>query len=752
MRDATLVLVPSARSLHLVGAISTFLLAVPIAAHAQLRPGVDDPVDASWGPSAVVRTDADGLVVRAYGLAIATEGRDPTARAVDFLTRYQARLALGDPRELTPIDAREAHGLTTVRFVRQIRGMRVGGASAVVRFAGDRVDYVDLAHLRAEIAWTPRTLDVDGASAIALHPGERVREAREALLTVGDEVRQVVVVDSAGLHLADRRRTVVDAVDGTIIAAHSLTRDAQGRVYASNPNTDMNMTSDVELLSLTSRDRITGRFFRVFNCNFSGMSCDPMQLAVADTDGNFLYDPEEPAFDDPFAEVNMYFHANQIAEYFRDTHDLIWQCGAETIMRVFVNYSEGARVPYDNAAYSPSGGTECGFLLFGQGQRDYSYDSDVVFHEFTHAVVDQISSLGFFFADPQGVSYEPQAINEATADYFAASVNGDPHMAEYFSDIPGGSEGSLRSLDNAYVCPNDLVGEPHYDGRIWAAAAWDLHEAIGAAKTDALMFASVAAASETSSLAEMAETTRATAMALATEGVLDAADVATVESTLAARGLTDCTRVVPLDDGEFHLAYSGQGQISVAAGGGIAPVMFRIDVPADATSLRLSLVRVSPAGTFSIHSAADVIPRYRAAGSPQIRADDHLTLDAEGRVVWMRDGTPTLPRCSTLYIAVITEDLATIGGALFEMRAQLERDGTETSCDPIPDAGVSGADASVDASMDGEPRGGGCGCRTAAPRGSSSSWMMLGTALALLARRRRYIPPGRSSRSMRRIG
>src|SRR5258706_3140612 len=61
--------------------------------------------------------------------------------------------------------------------------------------------------------------------------------------------------------------------------------------------------------------------------------------------------------------------------------------------------------PFQNAFFSPAGGglgqifeTLFGFksggMFFGQGPvHDYSYDGDVVYHEFTHAVVDKTLQL-----------------------------------------------------------------------------------------------------------------------------------------------------------------------------------------------------------------------------------------------------------------------------------------------------------------------------------------------------------------------
>lgn len=726
--------------MRFVSALLVLATSLPATAIAQLRPGAPSPdvVPEGWGPSAVVLRGPDGRVRRAYGLDVPAEGADPVARAEAFLARHGHRLAIAPGARIVAGRTIEAHGLTTVRFSRVERGARVIGASLVVSLAGPRVVYVGVDGLDVPLSGAARVVTTEAAERIVLSPAERALRSEPAYLPLGEAAVPVVVVDAAGERLSERRRVIVDARTGAVLAERPLSHDALGRIFMSNPRTDMDVTTDVELPALTSRDRMTGRYFRVLTCNAGARGCEPTQLATADMNGDFLFDPEEPAYDDPFAEVNAYFHANQVATYFRDTHDFTWLCGTDELMRVFVNYTEAPSTPYDNAAYSPSSGSECGFMLFGQGMQDFAYDADVIFHEFGHAVVDQTSELGFFFVDGLGAAYDPMAVNEGTADYFAATVSGDPRMAEYFEMTSGpAGEGALRNLDNDLVCPDDLVGEGHFDGRIWAATGWDLHEAIGPEKTDALFFATIAAVPEVVSFAELAEVTVATAMGLTSTGVLTADDVARVESVLAARGLTDCQRIVPLDDGESRFGYSGQGQITVSAGGGIAPIRYRVDIPADATALILRLQRVSAQGTFEVYGkVGDPPPRFRATTRPPLRSDFALSPDRDSRIVLTRETDPELPRCETLHLAIITTDLSTVGAALYQIQATLEREGTETSC--APDAGPM-VDAGVDGGEEMEPRGGGCSCRLAgrAPAHRGLGWLALPVALAWWRRRRR---------------
>lgn len=718
------------------GPCATVALALSLlasAASAQLTPEAVIPAS----ELARGRVERDGLdrVRRASRLAIASPGATPRARAEAFLARFRGELALAPDAELVHLRTVEAHGRHVVRFGRAAFGGLVQGASVVVRMRGDVVDYVSVARAREPLAAAP-AIDVGRASARALAaiPGAvRVRSAAPGGLPLDGRVEPVAVVDVAGAHLHQRWRVLVGA-DG-VLAAHALALDALGRIYESNPVVDMDLTADVELPFLTSRDRLTGRYFRLHQCNAGSRGCEPSQTAMADPAGDFLYDPMEPAYDDAFAEVHGYFHANVVAQHFRETHGFEWSCGSDALMRVYVNYTEAASTPYDNAAYSPSGGGECGLMLFGQGRtHDFVYDSDVVYHEFGHAVVDGVSDLGFFVLDGMGVSYDPGAINEGYADYVAATVSGDPDMAEYLRETGLGGETALRNLDNDFVCPDDLVGEVHFDGRIFAGAAWDLREALGAAKADVLMYATIVAIDMVPTLAEATETLLATADALVADGTLDASDRAMVQSIVEARGLVGCERVVPLDGGVTRMAFSGSAQVTGNAGS-IAPVHYRIDIPADAQSLNINVSNLTMGGgEYTLYYRTDGPVRYVASRRPPVIAQGSLR---PGQAM-IRDGDPPLPRCQTLYVAVVTDNLGAIEASLYEVTANLVRSGIDETCEEpdagppaLPDGGP-GSDADAGAP---EPMSEGCGCRVPSSRGGAA-WLVAPAVLALVARLR----------------
>ncbi|MCA9608020.1 MAG: hypothetical protein KC619_20570, partial [Myxococcales bacterium] len=360
----------------------------------------------------------------------------------------------------------------------------------------------------------------------------------------------------------------------------------------------------------------------------------------------------------------------------------------------------------------------------------------VVHHEFGHAVVDGTSELGFFVIDGMGVSYDPGAINEGYADYVAATVSGDPDMAEYLRGSGLGGEAALRNLDNTLVCPDDLVGEGHFDGRIFSGAAWDLRNAIGVEKADALLYSTIVAIDSVPTLAEATETLLAAADALVTDGTLDASDREMVQSVMEARGLVGCERVAPLDGAVTRLGYSGDASVTANAGGGIAPIHYRIDIPADAERLNINVTTLTAgAADYTLYYRTDGPVRFVASRRPPVLSQGTLR---PGEAM-TRGGDPALPRCQTLYVALVTDNLRDIQASLFEVTANLVRSGMDESCDepdagPMtePDAGVA-ADAGPAMMMGADP---GCGCRVR-PTSGGGAWLVLLGLVALRIRARR---------------
>jgi parallel beta-helix repeat protein len=169
-------------------------------------------------------------------------------------------------------------------------------------------------------------------------------------------------------------------------------------------------------------------------------------------------------------EQNVFYHLNKIHNYFEDAPFNF--NGMDYQMVSTVNYGNA---DYCNAFYSPATGN----TAFGRGDPtrncgDLSLDSDVIYHEYTHGVVDHVYNLPYYG--------QSGAISEALADYYACTINGNSKQGE------GTFEGGLRDLDNNKKYPDDWVGEVHYDSVIISGAFWDIRKSLGKGYTDYLIF------------------------------------------------------------------------------------------------------------------------------------------------------------------------------------------------------------------------------------------------------------------------
>src|SRR5207249_5728710 len=83
--------------------------------------------------------------------------------------------------------------------------------------------------------------------------------------------------------------------------------------------------------------------------------------------------------------------------------------------------------------------------------------ADVVYHESGHGLHQHLSVGGFIAPD----------VGEGSADYLAATINGDAAIGPTFYKA---SAAPLRDLEPDLVYPDDVSGEPHHDGQIWGGA------------------------------------------------------------------------------------------------------------------------------------------------------------------------------------------------------------------------------------------------------------------------------------------
>jgi len=341
-------------------------------------------------------------------------------------------------------------------------------------------------------------------------------------------------------------------------------------VFLADPDENGGKTSMVQLEHITAADgALTGEFANVSNClkeaggavvslDTGGFPvtvhvCHEVQTVFPDEHGNYIkVKPPKNIKDgnDKFAEVMAYYHVDAMHDYFRDVH------GHEAVdvsLYAIVNFEVSLMgagwMPIDNAAYLPEGSLdELGvdlkydddLIVMGQGQYlDYSYDGDVIRHEYTHFSVGADRLLGYAY-DELGFDDAPLSINEALADFFTSSVYGDPVLGAYSLG------GSARNLEEFRRCPDHYLGEVHYDGQIVSSALWRLRGMIGAEWTERLAYGALTECGATTNFDEFADALYDQAgnvyAASAPPGTLDA-----VRKVMELHGVDGCRRVIPAD-------------------------------------------------------------------------------------------------------------------------------------------------------------------------------------------------------------
>ena len=448
--------------------------------------------------------------------------------------------------------------------------------------------------------------------------------------------------------------TPVD-VDETPDEPQGVSDAPEGRVYLTDPVKDERKTSIVVLPKPDNAEgALSNEAVRVFNCineegeplRFSGFEigyiCKEEQT-VRPQGGNYLHvdapdDDTDP--NDPFAEVQMYYHVNQIYTYLKDEQQVSGLVAIDALpnIQLFVNPQAAAATgqrsgwnPFDNAAYFfPESFAQLGLpardegaIVFGQGVRtDYSYDSAVIYHEYTHSMIGP-NRLNGVFADIQGLNNTAGAINEGLADYFASSVLGDPVVGRY--GLAGIDAQYVRDLSKVYTCPESLSTEVHDDGLIIGSYLYAVQQLVGKEATDRVVLSALNSAIQATGF-------DAFTMLLLNAAAQEDASVADAFTRLASeRGLDGCERAIEWDTWQatrIPIAVAGANDLQgpTLASGAPGYLQHWLEAPADqAVTLSWTLQAGGgfggPAQPSSLDLAIqhDGIVQLRGNGSPNAK-------------------------------------------------------------------------------------------------------------------------------------
>ncbi|MFZ2956023.1 MAG: M36 family metallopeptidase [Candidatus Ozemobacteraceae bacterium] len=230
--------------------------------------------------------------------------------------------------------------------------------------------------------------------------------------------------------------------------------EGRGNVYKNHPLISPLTVEPMKHLASTT---LTGLYCAMRN-NKGPLSIKP--------DSVHLYDPNDMHFD----EANVYYHINVV-------HDFFSSLGFTKLDRpvtTMVHYGD----KLDNAVF------DAGFGVLGFGDGDmynsFAREESIVYHEYSHCVLNEIVKLSS--------AGEAGAMNEGQADYFGSSLSNDPVHGEYVAAKAGLPY--IRTLNNSFHYPDDIVGGSHKDGRIWSGTLWDLRNVVGRDVADRLVHGS----------------------------------------------------------------------------------------------------------------------------------------------------------------------------------------------------------------------------------------------------------------------
>lgn len=298
----------------------------------------------------------------------------------------------------------------------------------------------------------------------------------------------------------------------------TVAAEPRGNVFLNDPTKDERKTTEVVLPKPDNEEgRLTNDVVNVLNCinelgeplSFQGFMignlCKEVQTALPAQDGHYTHIMPPAQYTDPsdvFAEVQMYYHVNQVHDYFTKELGLtgIERIDALPNVQIYTNETAAQFLgrppgwfPFDNAAFMfPESFEQAGLpprekgaIVFGQGEvADFSYDASVIYHEYTHSIVGT-NRLQGVFPDSYGLNNTPGAINEGLADYFATTMLEDPLLGRYGLAAFGADK--ARDLSKNYTCPASLSSEIHDDGRIMGAMLWSARQELGKAVTDPIV-------------------------------------------------------------------------------------------------------------------------------------------------------------------------------------------------------------------------------------------------------------------------
>ncbi|MBK8681663.1 MAG: T9SS type A sorting domain-containing protein [Bacteroidetes bacterium] len=201
---------------------------------------------------------------------------------------------------------------------------------------------------------------------------------------------------------------------------------------------------------------LRGTYGQVFEGE-AGMDMETATVTLLPGDNYISFDSSSTATS---REVSAYYHQTIVHDHAKDLYPLFSSLDFAQAIRV--DRTDGEC----NAYYD---GSSINFFAEGSGCQASALFNDVVYHEYGHAINENLYS---FLGDFSGMNNG--AMGEGYADIWAYTITAYPIIAQGWNFS---SSSNIRRYDlGPKYYPDDIIGEVHNDGEIIAGAWWDLYE------------------------------------------------------------------------------------------------------------------------------------------------------------------------------------------------------------------------------------------------------------------------------------
>lgn len=563
-------------------------------------------------------------------------------------------------------------GGTILRFRPQVHDLVVHGHDVVVSVAPDLT--VRRWNHRNRVAWPTPSPKVTAEQALVASGFDQAKHrwmwepsaSLEIQVDSRDQATLVWVVRAGLIDPLSTWEARIDAHTGKRIAIGPTHRTVDADIFPTNP--EVSALERVELSRLFEDHLLSGDWTHVTSCVDPEIDPSPFglnrchvseQLAVPDENGDFLFDVDPASHADPLAEVQTYFHLDLVAQWAADELGVV----LEEPINGFVNFE------YSNAFYGDFDGDGTADITLGTAPNgvDLAYDADVIYHEFGHGIVDRAADVGFVYGDEFGLQWADGSVNEGTADIIAMYLTGDPLMGEYAG--LGFRDGPIRDLTEPRQCPEDLIGEVHTDGMVWASLGWQLlnDPAIGPDVGLDLVVASLVTWTAPLDWDVVGVSMRHAADDLLAVGGMEQAAYDAVIGHLEFSGIENCPRFITAEAFQsysFYLLNYGLGDVLSSVPGGH---QLSVAIDPDDNALRVEIADWSGADGmgYAVFLNGDEPVLHEQIGIDALGLGtaypsdwDHLIEGTEPQVVVLDATTaPWLKPGGTVYVSVASTNL-----------------------------------------------------------------------------------------------